>query len=607
MSTDKIHRIIRDIPDKPGVYQFFSQAGSVIYVGKAKSLRKRVSSYFNRESAHDAKTAVLVKKISDLRFIVVDTEFDALLLENNLIKKYQPRYNVLLKDDKTFPWICIRNERFPRVFSTRRVVRDGSKYFGPYASGKMLHTLMDLITQLFPLRNCNLILSKENIEKKKFKVCLEYHIGNCLGPCAGLQSEEDYNNSIQQAREILKGNTGMVLSRLKKMMGDYASAFEFEKAQLVKEKIEVLEKYRSRSTVVSPSVHNVDVFSLVTGEQYAYVNFFRVVDGAIVLSHTLELKKKLDESPRELLVLAIGELRQRFPGDVPEAIVPLDPELDIPGMIFTVPKIGDKKHLLDLSEKNVRYYMRERALRNERTFPGNRSGKILREMKADLRLGSIPVHIECFDNSNIQGAFPVAAMSVFRNGKPSKKDYRHFNIRSVSGPDDFASMDEVISRRYRRMLEEGKDLPQLIIIDGGKGQLNAALSALSALGIERNTGIIGIAKRLEEIFLPGDPVPLYLDKRSSTLKVIQQLRDEAHRFGITHHRNRRSKETIKTSLTDIKGIGPATAALMLRHFRSVEAVLSAPAEELEKIAGKKKAEIVLASAREKREKKVSAR
>lgn len=552
-----------------------------------------MSQYFIADRYENGKTAVLVKNIADINTIVVDTELDALLLENNLIKKHQPRYNVLLKDDKTFPWICIKNERFPRVFSTRKFIRDGSLYFGPYANVKMINTLLDLIGQLFQLRNCNLNLSEENIEKKKIKVCLEYHIGNCKAPCEALQTESDYNNSIEEIKEILKGNINTVIAHLKGMMERYAASHEFEHAHLVKEKIELLEKFKSKSIVVNPVIHNVDVFSIVTDDDYGFVNFFNVVNGAIIQAHTLELKKKLDETQEELLSLAITELRQRFQTQSQEIIVPFELEMEIPQLMFTVPKIGDKKHLLELSERNAKYYMKERLSNYEKINPQNRTEKILQQMMKDLRLKEIPVRIECFDNSNIQGDYAVAAMSVFINAKPAKKEYRHFNIKTVEGSDDFASMEEVIFRRYKRLQEENLPLPQLIIVDGGKGQLTSALKSLEKLNLRGKINIISIAKKLEEIYYPDDSIPLYLDKKSETLKIIQQLRDEVHRFGITHHRNKRNKETIKTELSEISGIGTSTAEKLLKHFKSVNKIKEAVLEELVSVVGKAKAETVM--------------
>lgn len=588
-SEEHIQTLLSALPDSPGVYQFYDKEDKLLYVGKAKSLKKRVSSYFQKDRHVSGKTSIMVRKVADIRTIVVDTEMDALLLENNLIKKHQPRYNVSLKDDKTYPWICIRNERFPRVFSTRKMIRDGSEYFGPYASGRLINTLLELINKLYKLRTCSLVLSEENITKKKFRVCLEYQIGNCKGPCEGFQSQEEYDQSVKEIRQILKGNIQTVIGHLRELMQAYAAEYRFEEAQSVKEKLESLEKFQRKSVVVNPSIHNVDVFSLVIEEDSAYVNFLRVMNGAIIQGHTVELKKKLEETPEELLELAMGELRSRFFSDAEEIIVPFAPEVEWPGISFTIPKIGDKKHLLSLSESNVRNYIREKRLQEEKQHPENRTLRLMEQMKKDLRLTELPKHIECFDNSNFQGAYPVAAMSVFRDGKPSKKDYRHFNIKTVEGPDDFASMEEVIHRRYKRMLDEALPLPQLIVIDGGKGQLSAAVSSLEKLGLRGKIAVIGIAKRLEELYYPDDPLPLYIDKKSETLRIIQQLRDEVHRFGITHHRKRRSKGVIKTELEEIPGIGPRTAEELLRKFRSVQRIKEAPLEALAALIGEAKA------------------
>ncbi|MBP7268861.1 MAG: excinuclease ABC subunit UvrC [Bacteroidia bacterium] len=588
-SEEHIQTLLSALPDSPGVYQFYDKEDKLLYVGKAKSLKKRVSSYFQKDRHVSGKTSIMVRKVADIRTIVVDTEMDALLLENNLIKKHQPRYNVSLKDDKTYPWICIRNERFPRVFSTRKMIRDGSEYFGPYASGRLINTLLELINKLYKLRTCSLVLSEENITKKKFRVCLEYQIGNCKGPCEGFQSQEEYDQSVKEIRQILKGNIQTVIGHLRELMQAYAAEYRFEEAQSVKEKLESLEKFQRKSVVVNPSIHNVDVFSLVIEEDSAYVNFLRVMNGAIIQGHTVELKKKLEETPEELLELAMGELRSRFFSDAEEIIVPFAPEVEWPGISFTIPKIGDKKHLLSLSESNVRNYIREKRLQEEKQHPENRTLRLMEQMKKDLRLTELPKHIECFDNSNFQGAYPVAAMSVFRDGKPSKKDYRHFNIKTVEGPDDFASMEEVIHRRYKRMLDEALPLPQLIVIDGGKGQLSAAVSSLEKLGLRGKIAVIGIAKRLEELYYPDDPLPLYIDKKSETLRIIQQLRDEVHRFGITHHRKRRSKGVIKTELEEIPGIGPRTAEELLREFRSVQRIKEAPLEALAALIGEAKA------------------
>ena len=587
--------ILKSLPDSPGVYQYFDKEGKIIYVGKAKSLKKRVSSYFNKDSSLVGKVRVLVSKITDIRFIIVETELDALLLENTLIKNYLPRYNVLLKDDKTYPWICIKNEPFPRIFPTRNIVKDGSDYFGPYASVKMMNNILDLVRQLYPLRNCTLNLTENNIRKARFKVCLEYHIGNCKGPCEGLQSAEDYQKTITAIKEIIRGNISMVRQQLIGLMKDYAADFAFEKAQVVKEKIDLLDRYQSRSTVVNPSINNVDVFSFAEDSAAGYINFLKVVSGAIVQSHTIEMRRKLDESPEELMTLAITEIRLRFSSNANEVLVPFKVDMELPDVSFVVPQRGDKKKLLELSERNAKFYQLEKQRQKDLVDPERHSKRVLQTMMKDLRLTEPPVRIDCFDNSNIQGAYPVAAMVVFVNGKADKKEYRHFNIRTVEGPDDYASMEEIIYRRYKRVLEEEQPLPQLIVVDGGKGQLSAALNSLEKLGLRGSVGIIGIAKRLEEIYYPDDPLPMYLDKKSETLKIIQQLRDEAHRFGITHHRKQREKGTIKTALTGIEGIGEATARMLLQKFKSVKNIQKATLEELQDVAGKAKGKVVYAN------------
>ncbi|MEI6574910.1 MAG: excinuclease ABC subunit UvrC [Bacteroidota bacterium] len=589
---ENISLILKTIPENPGVYQYFDKDGTIIYIGKAKNLKKRVSSYFHKENQGYGKVFWLVRKIADIRFIIVETEQDALLLENNLIKKYQPRYNIMLKDDKTYPWICIKNEPFPRIFSTRTVYKDGSDYFGPYASGRMMNTLLELIRQLYPVRNCNLRLTQESIMHKKFKVCLEYHIGNCAGPCEAYQSEEDYNEILNQIRQIIKGHITGVIQELKPMMAAYVSRMEFEKAHVVKEKLELLEKYQSRSTIVNPKINNVDVYSVTSDEQFAYVNFLKVVSGAIIQAHTVEIKKKLDESDDEILSLAMVELRDRFQSNASELIVPFKPEIPLEGITYTVPIRGDKKQLLELSERNVKYYQIEKNKQRELVDPDRHAVRILSQAQKDLRLPEPPVHIECFDNSNLQGDFAVAAMVVFKQAKPDKREYRHFNIKTVEGPNDFASMEEIVLRRYKRLLEEEKSLPQLIIVDGGKGQLSAAMKSLDALGLRGKISIIGIAKKLEEIYYPGDSIPLYLDKKSETLRLIQQLRDEAHRFGITHHRNKRQKETIKSVLTEIPGIGYNTSQKLLWKFKSVKTIQKSSLEEITAVIGKAKAGVV---------------
>lgn len=577
---------IKTLPDQPGVYQFFDKDGKILYVGKAKNLRKRVNSYFNK--VHDyGKTNVLVRKIVAIKHIVVPNESEALLLENNLIKRLQPRYNVLLKDDKTYPWICVRNEPFPRVFLTRRMIKDGSDYFGPYTSVKTAHILLDLIKELYPLRTCTYDLSLENIRKGKYKVCLEYHIGNCEGPCEELELLPSYENKIKAIKNILRGNFKENVKEFKALMTHFAQDMKFEEAQKVKEKIDILENYQSKSTVVNPRITNIDVFSIVSDESMAYVNFLQIAHGAIIRSHTLELKKKLDEADADLLQLAIVELRERFNLLSKEIIVPFEVDLGTEFTI-TIPKLGDKKQLLDLSERNAKYYRLDQLKQIKIVDPDRHTNRIMAQMKKDLRLSVEPRHIECFDNSNIQGTNPVAACVVFKDGKPSKKDYRHFNIKTVEGPNDFASMEEVVYRRYKRLLDEEQPLPQLIIIDGGKGQLSSALKSLDDLGLRGKIAIIGIAKRLEELFYPGDSVPLYLDKKSETLKIIQHLRNEAHRFGITFHRDKRSKNAIQSTITQIPGIGDKTMEKLLAEFKSVKRLQLAPQTEIEKVIGKSK-------------------
>jgi len=584
--------IVKALPHKPGVYQFLDDKNRIIYVGKAKDLKKRVSSYFSKINSISGKVQMLVRKIADIRYIVVSTEQDALLLENNLIKKYRPRYNVALKDDKTFPWICVKNEPFPRIFPTRSLIRDGSEFFGPYANVRLMHTLLGLIRQLFPLRNCSLNLSDKNIRAGKFKICLEYHIGNCKGPCVGFQSMEDYDLSVQGIRNIIKGNVTVVTRQLKELMMDYAARQEFEKAHLVKERYLALEKYQSKSTVVNPGINDVDVFSIISDVTTAYVNFMKVMNGAIIQVHTIEIQKKLDEPDEELLPIAITDIRERFESGSPEVIVPFDPGYELSQVVFTVPKIGDKKKLLELSQRNVRYYQLEKEKQKEMVDPEHKSRRILETMRKDLRMSELPEHIECFDNSNIHGDFPVAAMVCFKQAKPDKTEYRHFNIKTVEGPNDYASMEEIVYRRYKRLLEENRSLPQLIIVDGGKGQLSAAMSSLKKLKLTGNITIIGIAKKLEEIYYPHDPLPMYLDKKSETLRIIQQMRDEAHRFGITHHRKRREKGTVRSVLTDIPGIGYSTTQQLLWKFKSVKRIREASPEELQEVIGKAKAKLV---------------
>ena len=588
MSEPTLEIQLQTLPNQPGVYQYFDANGTIIYVGKAKDLKKRVSSYFTK-THENGKTRILVKKIANIKHIVVETETDALLLENNLIKKYQPRYNVLLKDDKSYPWICIKNERFPRIFQTRRLIKDGSEYFGPYTSVKTVYTLLDLIKGLYQLRTCNYDLSQEKIDAGKYKVCLEYHLGNCKGACEGHETVDEYDKNIIAIREILKGNFKDSLQRFKQQMNEFAKVMLFEEAQKVKEKISVLENYQSKSTIVNPKINNVDVFSIVSDESYAYVNFLQISLGSIIRSHTLEIKKKLDEADKELLEIAIIEIRQRFNSLSKEIYVPFKINIG-DDFKLTIPKLGDKKHILDLSIRNAKYYRLDQLKQVKIVDPDRHANRIMAQMKVDLRLNDEPRHIECFDNSNIQGTHPVAACVVFKNGKPSKKDYRHFNIKMVEGPDDFASMEEVVYRRYKRLLDEKQSLPELIIIDGGKGQLSSALKSLDELNLRGKIAIIGIAKRLEELFYPNDPIPLYLDKKSETLKIIQQLRNEAHRFGIEHHRNKRSKTALNTELEIIPGIGEKTIVELLKHFKSAKRISYAKLDELEAVVGVSRAE-----------------
>lgn len=578
---------VSTLPDSPGVYQFYDRDGKILYVGKAKNLKKRVASYFSK--AHSlGKTRVMVRKIGSVRHIVVPTESDALLLENNLIKKHQPRYNVLLKDDKSYPWICIRKERFPRIFPTRKFIRDGSEYFGPYTSMKTVKTLLDLIRSVYPLRTCNYDLSEEKIAAGKYKRCLEYHLGNCLAPCEGLQDEASYNQQVADIRDIIKGNFKSSLQYFRHQMKSLAADMRFEEAQRIKDKIEILENYQAKSTIVNPKINNVDVFSIISDHAFAYVNFLQLSHGSIIRSHTMEIKKKLDEADEDLLALAILEIRERFHSQSTELYVPFKLDLG-PGIRISVPKLGDKRKLLELSERNARFYRQDRFKQIMITDPDRHTKRIMAQMQQDLRLPEEPRHLECFDNSNIQGTNPVAACVVFRDGKPARKEYRHYNIKTVSGPDDYASMEEVVYRRYKRLLDEGETLPQLIIIDGGKGQLNAALKSLERLELRGTIAIIGIAKRLEEIYFPDDPVPLYLDKKSESLKVIQMARNEAHRFGISFHRNRRSKAAITTELESIEGIGEKTARELLKNFKSVKRIREASMEDLASAIGQARA------------------
>ena len=588
--SESIELQLKTLPNAPGVYQYFDKDNKIIYVGKAKDLKKRVTSYFTK-TQENGKTRVLVKKIVHIKHIVVNTETDALLLENNLIKKHKPRYNVLLKDDKSYPLICIKKERFPKVFMTRNVVKDGSEYFGPYTSVKTVRVLLDLIKDLYPLRNCSFDLSEKNIEEGKYKVCLEYHLKNCKGACEGLETVENYNESIKEIRNIVKGNFKESLERFQIIMHDFAAKMEFEEAQKVKEKVDLLSNYQAKSTIVNPSINNVDVFSIISDETHGYVNFLKISNGSIIQSHTTEIKKKLEESDKELLELFIVEIRQRFHSQSPEIYVPFEVDLG-ENIKVTVPKLGDKKRIVELSERNAKYYRQEQLKQIKIVDPERHVNRIMLQMKKDLRLSEEPKHIECFDNSNMQGTNPVAACVVFKDGKPSKKDYRHFNIKTVEGPDDFASMEEVVYRRYSRLLSENESLPQLIVIDGGKGQLSSALKSLDVLGLRGKIAIIGIAKRLEEIYYPGDSIPMYLNKKSETLKIIQYLRNEAHRFGITFHRNKRSKSAIQSELEQIPDIGTQTITTLLSRFKSAKRVKEATFEEIQEAIGNSRAEKV---------------
>jgi excinuclease ABC subunit C len=583
---------LKNIPHKPGVYQYWDSEKELIYIGKAKDLRNRVASYFNKDTQLNGKTRVLVSKIRRITFTIVDTEVDAWLLENSLIKKHQPRYNVMLKDDKTYPWIIIKNENYPRIFWTRRIIKDGSKYLGPYASVSMMHTILGLIKETYPLRTCNLNLSRENIEKGKFKVCLEYQLGNCKGPCQDYQSETDYDRNISEITDVLNGKIGNVVRNLKSDLDKAVSDLNFELAHRLKRKQDLLENYQSKSTVVNSSITDVDVFSIASEEKYAFVNFLKVMNGTITQTQTIELKKRLDETDEELLTIAITEFRTRYNSTSKEIIVPFNIDLEDAKIKFTVPKLGEKRKLLDLSQKNVMFFKKEKIDQYEKLNPEIRTERLLTLMMKDLRMNTLPRHIECFDNSNFQGKYPVSAIVVFKDAKPSKKDYRHFNVKTVEGPNDFATMEEAVHRRYRRMLDEGTELPQLIIIDGGKGQLSSAMKSLKLLGIDKQVTVIGIAKRLEELYYPGDQYPLYLDKRSETLKVIQQLRDEAHRFGITFHRKKRDKGTLATELELIDGIGKTTAEKLLKYFKSVKKIREATETELQEVVNLKQAKAI---------------
>lgn len=593
MSSVKEHLQLKlkTLPEKPGIYQYFDAGGTIIYVGKAKNLKKRVSSYFNK-TQDNGKTVMLVKRIADIQYMVVDTELDALLLENNLIKKYQPKYNIQLKDDKTYPWICIKKEPFPRVFSTRNVIRDGSNYYGPYPNVKVMQTLLSLIKELYPLRNCSYDLAANKIEEKRYKVCLEYHLGNCLAPCVGHESKAHYDEKIAQIENLVKGNITSVMQFLKDKMVQHANNHEYELAQEMKVKLQTLENYKAKSTIVSPSIHEVDVCTLLDEPDAAFVNYLCIHNGSIIHAYTAEVKKKLNETREEVLSYVLPELRERFSSVSKEVLLDEKLDLKLEGIQFSVPQRGDKKHLVELSLRNAKFYRLEKTKQEKIVDPERHTKRILEQIKTDFRLTELPVHMECFDNSNIQGTNPVSACVVFKNGKPSKADYRHFNVKTVEGPDDFASMEEAVYRRYRRLLEEGQSLPQMIIIDGGKGQLGAALKALEKLDLRGKVAIVGIAKRLEEIFFPGDSLPIYIDKRSESLKVVQFMRNEAHRFGITHHRNRRSKGALTSELTSITGIGPKTQEDLMKAFKTVSAIKGASMDSLVSVIGAAKAKIV---------------
>jgi excinuclease ABC subunit C len=588
----KLKDIISILPNSPGVYKYYSSEGELIYIGKAKSLKKRVSSYFNKNQYDDKKTKVLVSRIADIQYTVVDSEFDALLLENNLIKEFKPRFNIDWKDDKSYPFIRLTKERFPKIFPTRNPVKDGSEYFGPYGSVRMMHTILEMVKSLYPLRNCNLNLTDANIKAGKFKVCLEYQIGNCKGPCEAHQSEEDYMKSIEQVRKILKGNVSEVIQYLKKDMQEAAAELLFEVAADAKKKLDILENYQGKSTVVTQVKHDVDVFNIAGADKSAFINYLKVNHGFIIQTQTLEYKKRLNETPQELLETAIAEMRNRYNSKATEIIIPFNLDIEDENIKFTEPKSGDKKKLLDLSLKNAIFYKNDKISQSEKLNPDLRVERVMKQMKEDLRLKELPYHIECFDNSNFQGKYPVSAMVCFKNGRPSKKDYRHYNIKTVEGPDDFASMKEAVTRRYTRLVSEKKALPQLLIVDGGKGQLSSTVEALKEMKLYGKIPVIGIAKRLEEIYYPEDPLPLHIDKKSETLRIIQHMRDEAHRFGITHHRNRRDKGTLVSELTSISGIGPESAKQLLSQFKSVKRIKEASTESLAAIVGFARAKLI---------------
>ncbi len=592
MENIALSSIISILPSKPGVYQFYNGIGEVIYVGKAKDLKKRVSSYFNRNRYESAKLRVLVSKVVDIKHIIVDTESDALLLENNLIKKLKPRYNILLKDDKTYPWICIKNEPFPRIFSSRRVEHDGSRYFGPYTSGVLLKTMLDLIKTLYPLRTCNFLLTTHNIESGKFKPCLEYQIGNCKAPCIGNQDSAEYRENVDAIVEILNGNIQAVKRILLEKMATHSKSFEFEDAHRYKLKLEALERFQAKSTIVNPKLSDIDIFSIADEKMFACINYIKVIQGSVIQSHNLELKKNLDETKSDLLAFAIAELRQRSRSNAREILVPFLPDFQLEGLKYTVPNRGDKQKLLDLSTRNAKAFVLEKLSKIEKQEPTARLNRVLTVLQRDFKTANPPRHIECFDNSNLQGTNPVSACVVFRNTKPSKREYRLFNIRTVQGPDDYASMEEALERRYRRLLDTNESLPDLIVIDGGKGQLGSAYNTLKKLGLENKVQVIGIAKRLEEIYFPGDPIPIYLDKNSESLKVIQHTRNEAHRFGIAHHRRRRSNAAFESQLKDIQGVGEKSIEILFKQFKSIDGMRKATLEELVEAIGENRAKLL---------------
>lgn len=593
MMTADYKAIADTIPKQPGVYRFIDADDTIIYVGKAKALRNRVSSYFGSKKHMAHRTRTMVKNAARLEFTVVETEQDALLLENTLIKKFQPRYNVMLKDAKSYTYLCIKNERFPRVFFTRRVYKDGSKYFGPYTSKWKTKQIFEIIKTLFPLRTCNLSLSEDNISKGKFKVCLEYHLKNCMGPCEGFESEEIYDEKIAQVKNILNGNFKPVKDFIKTEMARYAEELKFEEAAMWKDKLGLFEEYQAKSMVVSQTIKDVDVFSIQIDEDYAYVNYLKVVNGALINTDMIDVKMNLDSEPEDILSFVIPEVREKYNSIAPEVVVDIDVILPDKDVTVTIPQRGDKKALLDLSQKNVKYYVLQKkkteASHTKKQTPAER---ILRTMQSDLNMDELPIHLECFDNSNLQGTNPTASCVVFKNAKPSKRDYRHFNVKTVIGPDDYASMTEIVYRRYKRLLDEEQSLPQLVIIDGGKGQLGAAMKSIHELGLSKKITVIGIAKRLEEIYFPGDPIPVYINKKSESLKLIQHARNEAHRFAITFHRTKRSQDFLNSELETIPGVGEKTVQQLLSHYGSVKRVKDATVEDIATIIGNQKAKLV---------------